>query len=163
MNPDFDKLIFKDPIIFGFTGTRVGMTSDQLEIISTILNFVVVMEFHHGDCVGADQQADAIACTRYHDIRIKIHPPENPRYRAYCQKIHFRKGLHEVLPEKPYLGRNSDIVDACDVLIAAPRTVGEELRSGTWATVRYARKIGKMIMLVYPDGTYKFENWKKPE
>lgn len=53
-------------------------------------------------------------------------------------------------PVKPPLKRNYDIVDACDILLAAPRTLTEELRSGTWATIRYARKTGKKYLILAP-------------
>jgi predicted Rossmann fold nucleotide-binding protein DprA/Smf involved in DNA uptake len=55
-------------------------------------------------------------------------------------------------PKAP-LDRNRDIVDAAAVLIAAPKEMTETLRSGTWATVRYARKQGKQVWIVWPDGT----------
>lgn len=53
----------------------------------------------------------------------------------------------------PPLERNHRIVDACDVLIACPKDAQEQLRSGTWATVRYARKQGKRVIVITPDGT----------
>jgi hypothetical protein len=53
--------------------------------------------------------------------------------RAFCQG-------DVVLTPRPYLVRNRHIVDASSVLIATPKG-DEELRSGTWSTVRYARKI----------------------
>ena len=62
---------------------------------------------------------------------------------------------HSVLTTKrikPPLDRNRDIVDACDVLIATPKDFVEELRSGTWATVRYARKQRKPLVIVWPNG-----------
>jgi hypothetical protein len=53
--------------------------------------------------------------------------------------------------------RNHRIVDMTRVLVACPD--GEERQhSGTWATVRYARKRGKWIIIVYPDGTVREEN-----
>ena len=55
-------------------------------------------------------------------------------------------------PAKDYLVRNHDIVDVCDVLVATPGQKEEQIRSGTWATIRYARKIRKQIIIVYPDG-----------
>jgi hypothetical protein len=36
------------------------------------------------------------------------------------------------------------------VIVAAPDTIEEELRSGTWATVRLARKAGKLKHLLAP-------------
>jgi hypothetical protein len=36
-------------------------------------------------------------------------------------------------------------------LIATPSTDDEQLRSGTWATVRYARKAKKRIKLIFPN------------
>ena len=35
----------------------------------------------------------------------------------------------------------------------------EILRSGTWATIRYARKKSKKVMLIFPDGTMTKENF----
>jgi len=53
---------------------------------------------------------------------------------------------------RPPLVRNRDIVDATDMLIAAPATRKEVLRSGTWATIRYAKKMKKWIYIIYPSG-----------
>jgi len=51
------------------------------------------------------------------------------------------------------MARNRDIVAASDALLAAPE--GPEAsypRSGTWATVRMARRAGLPIQIVWPDG-----------
>jgi hypothetical protein len=42
-------------------------------------------------------------------------------------------------------------VDQTEVLIATPRGFKEELRSGTWACVRYPRKAGRPMHIVRPD------------
>lgn len=53
----------------------------------------------------------------------------------------------------PYLQRNKVIVDRCGVLVAAPGEAQEQLRSGTWSTIRYARRVGRPVIMVLPDGT----------
>lgn len=122
----------------GFTGTRAGMTRAQQETVFLLLIGCEVL--HHGDCIGADAEAHELV----KGARIVIHPPEDDRYRAFCAEA------SRVLPTKPYLERNHDIVDACDILIAAPRTEQEERRSGTWATIRYARTRGKPVIIANP-------------
>lgn len=62
-----------------------------------------------------------------------------------------------VLPAKDYLARNHDIVDAAGLLIAAPSGPAEKRRSGTWATVRHARKQGTRIWIVLPSGEIAVE------
>ena len=57
------------------------------------------------------------------------------------------------MPELPPLVRNHKIVGAVHLLIATPKTDKEELRSGTWATIRYAKKVRLSTCIVYPDGT----------
>ena len=106
-------------MIFGFTGTRKGMTIMQRAMLRTALSLWEADKFHHGDCIGSDQQAGDIAKTE--KCFIEIHPPSDPKYRAYC------KGdiIH---PEKPYLDRDKDIVDSCDFMIGTPKGMEEELR-----------------------------------
>jgi len=40
-----------------------------------------------------------------------------------------------------------------DPLIAASANAVEHLQSGTWSTVRYARRSGRPISIIRPDGT----------
>ena len=56
-------------------------------------------------------------------------------------------GADTVHGVRPYLDRNRDIARACSVLIALPETLVEVQRSGSWATVRYAREYGKEVLL----------------
>lgn len=128
----------------GFTGTRKGMTAKQKITFKEVLRSIWVNQFHHGDCVGSDEQADGIV-KKFCVIVPIIHPPDSSRLRAYCHGI--------VLPIKPNLERNRNIVDETDVLIATPQGFKEEKRSGTWHTIRYARKRSKPVVIIYPDGT----------
>jgi len=61
------------------------------------------------------------------------------------------------LPKEP-LARNRDIVNMSDILIAAPGEKAEVLRSGTWATIRYARKMSRKLLVIYPKGSCKGNN-----
>ena len=129
-----------------FTGTKNGMTDYQhtrlLEVLSELCLEKGVEEFHHGVCVGADEEAHAVAlCFK---IPVILHPPIDQKSMAKCLMA------KEVREPKPYLVRNRDIVDEGDLLIAAPATKWEVLRSGTWATVRYARKKNKVIIFIWP-------------
>lgn len=128
----------------GFTGTRKGLTDKQEAEVIRLLSALSPTEFHHGDCLGADAQAHDIAKTL--GIRTIIHPPQNPVYRTYCVP----SDPSDVWPPREYLARNRDIVDQSDLLVACPGEATEQLRSGTWATVRYAKKLGKRVVLVLP-------------
>lgn len=133
-------------MIVGFTGTREGMTDAQLATVRRVLESIDIGELHHGDCVGADAQVDPIAreCGAY----IAIHPPTDPKLRARCDGPNTT--IH---PDRDYIARNRKLVDSVDLLIAAPDGP-ERQRSGTWSTVRYARKTWRPVVLVRPDGTY---------
>lgn len=61
----------------GFTGTHHGMTLGQQEAFRKLLCELDTIEFHHGDCIGADVQAHMIAMD--YPIRIVVHPPTDPR------------------------------------------------------------------------------------
>jgi hypothetical protein len=133
-------------MIIGFTGTSEGLTAFSKVSLKTKLEELFAhgsQEFHHGDCIGADATAHDYA--KQIGYKITVHPPVNPRKRA------FKQG-DLILSEQPYLLRNKVIVDSCHILIAAPAEMNELIRSGTWSTWRYARKMGRPILLIKPDG-----------
>jgi hypothetical protein len=134
----------------GFTGTKEALTQYQKDTLTELIKELSPTEAHHGDCIGADSFFDSVC----KDLGIKrvIHPPEVDRYRAFCDG-------EEILPEKAYLKRNHDIVDAVDMMLATPKD-SEVLRSGTWATVRYSKKKGKIKEdhIIYP-GPGEFWLW----
>jgi len=117
----------------GITGTRKGLTSKQFIAFHNQIKHNEVSEIHHGDACGCDQQINYETRHLFPDIKIVKHLPE-----------HFTS--------KYLLKRNREIVDICDILWAFPKSRKEELRSGTWATIRYARKKKMPIIIIYPDG-----------
>lgn len=129
-------------MIVGFTGTRTGMSPTQLQHVEQLLIELEAKELHHGDCIGADCECHAIALRL--GILVVLHPPNIDVARAFCD------GWVCTLPPLSYLERNRAIVDACEEVIAAPRTHTMEQRSGTWSTVRYARSQGKRVYVMRP-------------
>lgn len=136
-------------MIVSFTGTQAGMTPSQEQAVIALVEKLAPKEAHHGDCIGADFQFHGI-CQKA-GIPVHLHPCTISWKRAYCC------GAVGVAAEKPPLDRNKDIVRACECLIATPKDMEEELRSGTWSTVRFARRRSKTIFIVFPDGSVKEE------
>lgn len=141
--------------VVGFTGTRRMMTSEQRRAITRLLaGLFPFAEAHHGDCVGADATFHKIIDDQF-GVTTVAHPPDNAVLWA-------RMPADVVLAPKPYLDRDRDIVDASTVMIACPYQREEQQRSGTWATIRMARKAGKPLAIVYPDGDVSRERWPEP-
>jgi len=130
----------------GFTGTRGGLKVAQADALREVLQGVT--RLHHGDCVGAD--AEAYAMARQQGTPTEGHPPSNYGLRAFTMND------RDHLPA-PYLVRNRAIVDATDELIACPGKMQENVRSGTWATIRHARATGKPITIIWPTGEVRLE------
>ncbi len=131
----------------GFTGTQVGMSGDQAASVSTLLLTFKSGErdeFHHGGCVGSDVQAAELA--RLHGYLTVRHPGNMP------SKQDKRFVDDEVYMVLPNMARNHMIVDQVEMMIAAPKQSNEVLRSGTWSTIRYSRRVSKRIYIVQPDG-----------
>ena len=128
----------------GFTGTHKGAHATQLAAVKEKLKSLKEEgfdEFHHGACIGADEQAAKIA--KELGFRVVAHPglakdPTNMMYRTEWT------GSDEVLEAKPFIERDHNIVNATEVMLATPLTHGEITRSGTWTTVRYAKKQGRV-------------------
>lgn len=142
----------------GFTGTREGMTENQKIFLEAYFKIVKSLQeadfcFHHGDCIGADEQAHRILYDNIGGRLIYLHPPHNDKLRAKLDSE-----CSYVYPTRQYLERNHDIVDATDYLIAAPKEAEETTKSGTWATIRYAKKQKKNVIIVRPDGSIIFRD-----
>jgi len=133
----------------GFTGSRNGMTQEQNQCIEELLQQLAPTEAHHGDCIGADADFHAIGVEL--GVDVVVHPPSNKKSLANCSPVSATR-----LP-LPYLQRNQSIVRSTFALIAAV-SGPERVRSGTWATIRIARKLRRPIMLVHPDGQVTIEN-----
>lgn len=130
----------------GFTGTQHGIRRAQRESLLFVLaraRIAGALWMHNGDCLGADDTAGRI--WRSLGGKIHLHPPINDAKRA-------RMNFDETAEPKPYLDRNHDIVDASAELFATPCEMFEWQRSGTWATIRYARKIGRAYTIIWPNG-----------
>ena len=135
----------------GFTGTQQGMTNAQKASLRVLLTRLAPQIIHSGDCIGADKEFHTMAKFIDPAVFSVGHPPDNNRKRAFC-------GYNVKKATKPYLVRNREIVAECDMLIACPKKFDEQLRSGTWATVRAARKAKKPIAIIFPDGTIREES-----
>lgn len=135
--------------------TNVGFTGSQHAKMTRIQAFTVIemlfelfdegAQFHYGCCINRDDQAARIAKT--FGYKLMGHPPrDKSKVGSVVNDFNY--------PELPYLERNHRIVDDTRLLIAAPITSYEVLRSGTWATVRFAVKRKKPGFVVYPDGEF---------
>lgn len=129
-------------VIVGFTGTRDGMSQKQKQDFALMIQRINPVEFHHGDCVGAGEQAHDIVKVFAPECSIVVHPPLNPKDRAWCKGSFIR-------PAEDYIKRNHNIVNNVEMMIATPKN-GEELRSGTWATIRFAKKVGRTVKILFP-------------
>ncbi len=140
----------------GFTGTQTGITPPQFDLLVEVLQELhEVTEAHHGDCFGADREFAVTVDCIFGTGKLHCHPPEDDKKRAYTR-------YDVIYPVKPYLIRNTDIVNATDILIACPNGPERMRGSGTWHTIRYARKQKGVIVILWPDGKYTYEEHKIP-
>lgn len=146
----------------GFTGTRQGMTAAQQQTFNEWLCCELdITEFHHGDCIGADDDA----ANELHGImtgedpgppiKVVVHPPIDQTHQA--NNPHY----DEIRSPNTYFARNRDIVDESDLLVACPVSMTEASHGGTWYTVNYARKRGKPVLIIWPNGTITEEAGKQ--
>jgi hypothetical protein len=140
------------PLILAFTGTRKGMTPEQLETLEEVLG-AFPLTILHGGAFGADTQFHSwLVANRYLSIgQIEIYPASEVSRRNWTRE----PSTVLVHPAQAPLVRNQVMVSRCTWLLAAPQEANEKRRSGTWATIRYARAAQKPITIICPDGSLK--------
>lgn len=137
----------------GITASRDGLTTAQhIELTTwlTVLRRAGAHAFHHGDCVGGDEQGAKIA--RELGYRVVGHPPTKDVLRAWFASDETRE-------PRDYHDRNKDIVSESGVLFACPASATNR-RGGTWWTIGYAAQMAKMyapearrpVIVLGPDG-----------
>jgi hypothetical protein len=133
----------------GVTGRSRAMPDEQAFALARLLIEAPEYELHHGDCVGADAAAHAV--WRMLGRRVVVHPPDGEKNRAWCEGDEAREPA-------PPLVRDEAIARESARLIACPEGAERSYpRSGTWATVRRARRLGRPVTIVWPDGSVEVE------
>lgn len=127
----------------GFTGTREGLSMAQIEKVLELLRKWKATSFIHGGCIGADSQIHSILETASTEMMLGVYPSNLPDQRG-IQRCWMAK------PDAP-LTRNKKIVAECERLIACPEGL-EVVRSGTWSTIRHAKKVHRWVTIVWPNG-----------
>ncbi len=130
----------------GFSGTRHGMSTEQRTAVGRIFMGLPASWLLHGGCVGADEEAHVIAGTL--GLKRAVMPST---LKNYQMREELRRAADWVAPPDEPLNRNRFIVDNAHMLVAAPNTV-DAPRSGTWATIRYARSVDLPSIVVGPGG-----------
>lgn len=128
----------------------MGLNETQFNVIKRfIIEDTDTEVLHEGDCIGVDQQVTLMFQDISPEIWVVCHPAERIGTRSFGE-------YDEIRPARGYLIRDKDMVNEADYLWAVPHC--EEIaRSGTWATVRYARKKGIPITIIMPDGEVVYE------
>lgn len=136
----------------GFTGTRQGMTTQQKATVRGMLKGMQPNVINHGGCVGADEDFHNIYKELYIMDRLitKINIYPSNMYGTQMPRDTDEEWVEYFPPDEP-LKRNHTIIDNSWILIACPKEDQEVLRSGTWATIRYA-KPSIPVFIVFPDG-----------
>lgn len=139
-------------IVFGFTGSRHGLTVKQENKLDYIINSLLdkgveISVAHHGGCVGADYKFATIMIEN--GIKTVRHPASDVDSRFIADDLD-----EVVLAARPALTRNRDIVKFSDFVLACPNSNTEVVRSGTWSTIRYCKRIKKNHCIIFPNGTH---------
>lgn len=141
-----------------FTGTQRGITVGQRLALMELLRLGTWTAHGNGLCVGADAEMFKLVMVERPDVRRVGFPCTISSKQARTLYRH----CHEIRTPLPPMERNTRLVEwACEhggvggALIATPGEVEEQVRSGTWATIRRARKLVLPIIYVWPDGTFE--------
>lgn len=141
------------------------MTSYQRDTLTTLIKVLRPKEFHHGCCIGSDEQAHNIVFYAKLGTKLILHPPiKTDKIARGMARANFFEGDDHLISMNPtdivvleafdYLVRNVHIADRRKggLLIATPFEDEEVLRSGTWTTIRRAKKLSVPVLIIQRDG-----------
>jgi hypothetical protein len=137
----------------GLTGSRDGITTKQKQTLIMHLagnpGTFEELTFHHGGCIGADEALHTLFFWLGSKIEIRPGPIKAKTMTLEPYAGHPRV---KILPVAEFLSRNRDIVADTSALLAFPKETHEVNRSGTWATIRYAKEAQMPVTIFHPLG-----------
>lgn len=129
------------------SGPARELTEEEEVLIDFMLSRILKDEdkFISGGAIGVDACGTWVAYDTGHwvDLVVPATLPWDEGLSVYAQ------GIFPI--EGDYMDRNDALAERGDVLVAFPETAEEELRSGTWATIRRFRKAGKPVIIIALD------------
>lgn len=137
---------------YSVTGTLDCFSTDHVAIIEQALGCLTHVErFSTGGAFGVDSVAARLAAQLHPRALHELYYPYGEWWNE--DLLSDRYWWTKVAVHGGYMVRNDALVAACDVLLAFPKTSEEEQRSGTWATIRRARKAEKPVWMYPLDGS----------
>jgi predicted Rossmann fold nucleotide-binding protein DprA/Smf involved in DNA uptake len=133
---------------YSVTGVSRALTPAEIEIMRSVVRGLTdVTEFTTGCATGVDTAAHMIAIIELPNIYHRLCVPAAPHNQSIVHDERNARVIVEYVPAgmsrgESYMLRNDRLVAHADILLAFPETRVEELRSGTWATIRRARRAG---------------------
>lgn len=131
----------------GFTGTRSLPTSCYADVERIVKALPQGTRVVTGGCVGVDDFVAFTAHANGYPVHSVVPADQSrvaPGWGDYCSSF-------EVMPPgTDYRARNERIVELSDRIIAIPEALEDAARSrrsGTWMTVRIARRAGKPVQV----------------
>lgn len=147
-----------EDVSLGITGSRVPLADAQKHslgiMITAIMRITGLKAIHHGCATGTDETSHGIALT-IPGADIYGHPGYgNNKSQPHLMDLRPEE-FTLLYPAKPYRERNKDIVTYSRLILACPlypENDTRSARSGTWQTVRLARRTQKPVILIIPNG-----------
>lgn len=132
--------------VTGTTDVEEKYHVNHIKVSDVIRALPDVTEITTGGAFGVDTIAATVSFAIFGSrVHKRLCAPKgmlyNHRTHVFVDEIIYVEG--------GYMKRNDALVEHCDILLAFPETPEEQRRSGTWATVRRARKAGKEVH-IYP-------------
>lgn len=145
----------------GFTGSRQGPTKFSKVVFENVIAQAAVKVFRHGACYGWDAHAVKEVRRLFPKCWIIAYPgkgasdaDEGSRPDRDQESLALSD---EVRPEQSHFARNRAIVHESGAVIGCPPTAHHQNRGGTWYTIDQAHKVGKLKIIILPDGIIRSE------
>jgi predicted Rossmann fold nucleotide-binding protein DprA/Smf involved in DNA uptake len=143
---------------YGFSGSRTITDTDQRTIDDVLGSLLPGSEYTTGGCIGVDTIVGRRMWLAHQKATHRVVvPADRSRVSPWWMHRAIREAgpgsgvlVEEMPPNTTYKDRNQRIVDHSNVLVAFPAHSEDDprsKRSGTWQTIRMARRAGLEVLV----------------